>query len=117
MFTSSIKEDRCVEGVSWRVSTLSVDISELRVPIAQISDLCFTQFVQAVIALAQVALPILPFTINDAATGENQNADLTAQVDRVANWVLWPVSASVCPIYELVTTANKGVFGIARFTR
>lgn len=73
-----------------------VDESELRVSVAKILDLRL-RAVEAVVALAHVALLVLPLAVGDTADREDQDADLAAKVDGVSDGVLWPVGRHVCP--------------------
>lgn len=73
-----------------------VDEPELRVSVAKILDLRL-RAVEAVVALAHVALPVLPLAVSDTADGENQHADLAAEIDGVSDGILWPVGRHVRP--------------------
>jgi hypothetical protein len=53
------------------------------VPVAKILDLRFSA-VEAMIALAQAALPVLPLAIDNATRRQKQDRNLTAKVDGVA---------------------------------
>jgi hypothetical protein len=72
--------------------TLLVYITKLRVSVAKI--LCVGQ---PVVALAQVALPVLPLAVSDTRAGQETDADLGAQVDGVASGVPRCVMDGVYP--------------------
>jgi hypothetical protein len=61
--------------------------AELRVPVAKILDLRWCT-VEAVVALAQVTLSVLPLAVHDAKDREDQHTDLTSKIDGVACRVL-----------------------------
>ena len=66
-------------------------------PISQILDLRRRLADQAVVPLAQVTLLVFPLAVKDSENGKNTDANLTAQVDCVADRVAWSVVGSICP--------------------
>lgn len=80
-----------------------MNVPELRMPVAQLPDLVLIQSLHTMIALAHIALPVLPFAVKDAASREDQDTDLAAKIDRVTSIVLWCVRQDICPAYLLAT--------------
>lgn len=68
-----------------------MDVAELRMSISKIPDLSFAEAVEAMITLAQIALPILPFAVSYAAAGQDQDTNLATQIDGVSSRVFWCV--------------------------
>jgi hypothetical protein len=66
---SKKKNERRVEVVSNRDHPHLVEVAELRVSVSEILDLSFGSSNQTVIALAQCALSVLPFAVEDAEGG------------------------------------------------
>jgi hypothetical protein len=87
-----------------------MDIAELRVSVSKILDLSCSSSDQTVIALAEVALPVLPLAVDDAEDGQNKDANLAAQVDGMTDWVSWCVMLSVCPGDKLVTSTEVTLY-------
>ena len=77
--------------------------AELGVSVSEILDLSNGSPNQTVIALAQVALFVLPFAVEDAKRSQEEYADLATQVDSVTGWVSWCVVLGVCPVHTLAT--------------
>lgn len=74
--------------------------------IAEIPDLGWSA-VEAVVALAKITLPVLPFTVDDTENGKNEDADLTAKIDGMACRVLGGISCNVCPSSVLANMEIK----------
>lgn len=72
-------------------------VAEGRVPVSQVLDLGLALAVEAVIALPEVALAVLPLAVRDAARAQDEDAELTRQVDGVAGVVLGAVFLDVSP--------------------
>jgi hypothetical protein len=79
--------------------------AEFRVSVAKILDLRCSA-VEAVVALAQVALPILPLAVYDAEDREDQHTNLTCQIDGMACRVLRRVGCHVCPSSQDTTSCS-----------
>lgn len=62
-------------------------VSEFRMPISQVLNLCIRLALQTVIPLAHVTLPVLPLAVDDAEDSKQAHTDLTSEVDGVASWV------------------------------
>lgn len=75
--------------------------------VAQILNLGLRLAVEAVIALAVVALLVLPLAVGDAAACQDEYADLACQIDGVALVVFWRVDEGVCPVGVLVVGKSK----------
>lgn len=74
-------------------------VAEFRVSITKILDLLGTDAVEAVVALAQTALPVLPFTVCNAKARQDPHANLAAKVDRVAGGIpRLCVIRDICPL-------------------
>jgi hypothetical protein len=67
-------------------------------PITKIPDLSLAATVEAVIALAQIALPVLPFAVNNTTGCKDQDTDLSAKIDGMAVGILRCVFAGICPV-------------------
>jgi hypothetical protein len=99
---SKKKNERRVEVVSNHNNPHLVEVAEFRVSVSEILNLSFGSSNQTVVTLAQGALFVLPFAVEDAEGSEEKNADLAAQVDGVAGWVSRGVFLGVCPGDTLV---------------
>lgn len=80
-----------------------VNVAELWVTIAEISDLLLIQAIESVIPLSQIALPVLPLGVADAYDGQKQYAALAHQVDCVTGVILRCVLGDICPCREDTT--------------
>jgi microcystin degradation protein MlrC len=100
---SKEKDERRVEVVSNHDHPHLVDVAELGVSVTEILDLSCGSIGQTVIALAHVALSVLPLAVEDTEGGQEEDADLAAQVDGVAGRVSRCVVLSVGPGYKLAT--------------
>lgn len=72
-------------------------------PITQMLDLLLAQPIQAMIPLAQITLPILPFAVCDTAKCKNADANLPCEIDCVASRVFRLFGAPVCPVVALAS--------------
>jgi hypothetical protein len=83
---------------------LLVDVAELRVTVAKISDLLLIQAIESVVALSQIALSVLPLRVDNASDGQEQYAALTHQIDCVTCVVFRCVLRNICPRREDTTS-------------
>jgi hypothetical protein len=74
--------------------------SEFWVPVTQILNL-FRATIEAMVALAEVALLVLPLAVCDTTQGQYQDADLTTKIDGVAIGILRRIIRDVCPLRVL----------------
>jgi hypothetical protein len=74
--------------------------SELRVPVTQVLNLCL-RAIEAMVALAEIALLVLPLAVYNTTYGQYQYADLTSKVDGVAIRILWRIIRYVSPLRVL----------------
>jgi hypothetical protein len=99
-----LKDERNVELVSNILFRL-MNQAELRVPVAKILDLLWCA-IEAVVALAQVTLPVLPLAVHDTEDRENQHTDLTDKIDGMARRVLGRIIRYVCPSSQDTTRSS-----------
>lgn len=79
-----------------------VDVAELGMPVTEISDLFLADSVEAVVALPGISLLVLPLAVCNTETSQEQDTDLTRQVDSVADVVFWCIFEGVGPAGLLV---------------
>jgi len=83
-------------------------IPELRMVVTQINLFLLTLTLQPMISASSCPDSILPDAVADAEKRQTQDNALSAQVNRMANWIFRTVVLEVCPRCRLVTYSDKG---------
>jgi hypothetical protein len=70
------------------------------VAVAQILDLLLCEAFEPVVALAELALAVLPLAVRDAGERKNKDGALAGQINRMTRFVAGRVFGNICPIPE-----------------
>lgn len=79
-----------------------MDVAEFGMPVTKISDLCLAKSVKAMVAFARISLLVLPLAVCDAEASQEQDTNLTTQVDSMTNVVFWCILECIGPVIMLV---------------